>query len=226
MSDKQHIEVTVRRATDADILFIAWVNYEASSPEPGFCYWDPLLEGTNTPTMAFIEAMFRARALAWGDPENFSLAVHNGQPIAGASGFEMNAQDYRPLRESRLPYLASLIGWDDSKLNTFRERYAAVWSDPQDISIAPAAQWTIECVATKPEYRGRGAAKQVIRELLDEGQRLGFSHAGISVTVGNESAQRAYEALGFKMYVTYGSEYFNDQYPGTIKYRRRLGNVK
>lgn len=222
MNSETGLQVNVRRGTQADIPFIAWCNYEASSPEPGFCYWDPLLEGLGTPTMTFIEAVFSARALAWGNPEAFFIADREGESIAGASGFEMNADDYRPLREEQLPKLATMLDWDADALTTFRKRYEAVWHDPHDVSIAPSARWTIECVATKPAYRGKGVAKQVLRALLAEGKARGHEHAGISVTIGNEPAQRVYESIGFQPYISYGSEYFDGQFPGTIKYRVRL----
>lgn len=216
--------VTIRKGSEADIPFIAWCNYEASSPAPGFCYWDPLLEGLNTPTMHYIEAMFRAKALAWGDPENFYIAELNGESVAGASGFEMNSEDYRPLRDDRLPEVAHLLGWNEESLTTFRQRYAEVWRDPQDISIAPSAAWTIECVATKPEHRGKGIAKQLLRAILDDGRQHGYTHAGISVTMGNEPAERTYTGIGFQPYVTYFADYFDNQFPGTVKYRISLSD--
>lgn len=57
---------SVRQGTRADIPFLAWCNYEATSPAPGFCYWDPLVAETETPTLTFIEAVLAADALAWG----------------------------------------------------------------------------------------------------------------------------------------------------------------
>ncbi len=87
----------VRRATREDLVFVAWCNYESSSPYPGFCYWDPLLEGLNTATMKFIEAVFRSDALGYGRVEDFFIVEEAGKPLGGASGFVMNAADYRPL---------------------------------------------------------------------------------------------------------------------------------
>lgn len=37
-------DVLVRRTTRQDLPFVAWCNQEATSPEPGFCYWDALPE--------------------------------------------------------------------------------------------------------------------------------------------------------------------------------------
>lgn len=77
--------VTVRRASRGDLSFVAWCNVEASSPAPGFCYWDPLLEGTGTPARAFAEAVFGADAFAWGRVEDFFI-VEGGTPLAGGLG--------------------------------------------------------------------------------------------------------------------------------------------
>jgi ribosomal protein S18 acetylase RimI-like enzyme len=214
--------LTVRQANRADISFVAWCNYEATSPFPGFSYWDPLLEETGTPTLTFIEAVFQHDALAWGSVEEFTLVEEEGRPVAGASGFKMSNTDYRPLHLDRMPYIANALGWTDAMLANFRQGYERVWADPLDITLAPPAPYIIECVAVLPEARGRGVAKHLMKALLERGAQHGFSHAGISVTLGNEAARRVYESVGFEMYVTYGEAYFNGEYPGTIKYRVRL----
>lgn len=217
-----HAPSRIRRATQKDIPFLAWCNREASSPAPNFCYWDPLLDELNTDTMTFIETVFRADALAWGSCEEFFVVEEYGLAIAGASGFVMDTQDYRPLRLSRLGDVADMLGWTKGMAEVFRQRYEAVWSNPQDVSLAPCASWIIECVAVVPEARGRGVAKTLLQALLEEGKQLGHTDAGISVTLGNEAAQKVYEAIGFQMYVTYGAAYFEGAFPGTIKYRLRL----
>lgn len=214
-----HSEWSVRQGTKADIPFLALCNYEASSPAPGFCYWDPLLAELGTPTMAFIQALFAADALAWGRCEEFLIVEERGRPIGGASGFTMDADDYRPLQLDRLPAIAQLLGWSAAVLAQFQHGYEAVWSDPRDITLAPSAPWTIERVAVIPEARGRGVAQYLLRALLDRGQTLGHAAAGIAVTLGNEPARRVYEAVGFQLYVSYGAAYFDGNFPGTIKYR-------
>ncbi len=214
--------LVIRRATRDDLGFVAWCNYESSSPYPGFCYWDPLLDGLNTPTMGFIEAVFHADALAFGRVEDFWVVEAEGKRLGGASGFVMDEEDYRPLRLNRMADVAARLGWDAATLTVFLDRYAMVWRDPQDSTLASAASWTIECVAVVPEARGQGIAGKLLQAVLDEGRLRGFSHAAIAVTSGNEAAQRVYERLGFQMYITYGADYFDGQFPGTTKYRYRL----
>lgn len=100
--------------------------------------------------------------------------------------------------------------------------YLEVWHDPQDATLAPTGAWTIKCVAVVPEWRGRGIAKALLSAVLERGSFFGYTDAGIAVTVGNEAARRAYEALGFQLYLSYGTAYFGGAFPGTIKYRRDL----
>jgi hypothetical protein len=37
--------LTLQRANPNDLDFIAYCNYTFSSPSPGFCYWDLLIDG-------------------------------------------------------------------------------------------------------------------------------------------------------------------------------------
>jgi ribosomal protein S18 acetylase RimI-like enzyme len=211
--------VTVRRARRDDLPFVAWCNLEASSPAPGFCYWDPLLEGTGTPTRAFIEAVFQADAFAWGALEAFFIVEERGVPVAGGSGFTMNSRDYRPLHLGRLPVVAQTLGWSEATRAAFQTRYEQVWPDPLEPTLAPHAPWIIECVAVTPEARGRSLTRPLLSALVAEGARLGHTTVGISVTTGNVAAARAYESFGFQLYLAYGPDYFGGAFPGTTKYR-------
>ena len=148
-----------------------------------------------------------------------ALLEEGAKPVAGASAFEMNPHDYRPLSLERLPAVALDLGWSEEVLSRFLVGYAQVWSNPHDPTLAPQAPWIIECVAVVPEARGRGLTRKLFEVLFAEGQRLGHARAGISVTNGNLPAQRAYEAIGFQLYLQYGSDYFDGAFPGTLKYR-------
>jgi ribosomal protein S18 acetylase RimI-like enzyme len=190
-----------RRATTADRAFVSWCNMTASSPEPDACYWDMLIAHTGTSTPGFVEALFETGALAWGGVEDYWLIEHNGKAIAGGSGFEMSADDYRPLKVDRLPAVAARLGWSATALEQFQGIYGGVWPEPRDVTLAPQASWILECIAVAPEMRGRGVAGALLDALLAEGRRRGHAHAGISVTHGNTPAQRAYEKHGFQLYV-------------------------
>jgi ribosomal protein S18 acetylase RimI-like enzyme len=62
---------------------------------------------------------------------------------------------------------------------------------------APGA-WIIENVATLPEFRRRGLCDRLMEEMMERGRRRGATVSDISVFIGNDSAQRAYEKCGFE----------------------------
>ena len=58
--------------------------------------------------------------------------------------------------------------------------------------------WTIENVATRPDYRRRGLVQRLLENELPVARRAGFRRAQISVLIGNTNAERAYEKAGFE----------------------------
>jgi len=219
------MELKFRTAGRDDLDFVSWCNYEATSPEPGFSYWDPILEGLTTDTARFIRTVFAHDALAWGRVEDFTVGEIQNKPVCGASGFRMRETDYRPLRLENLAAVKDSLGWSGKTLNTFVERYQQVWRDPLDVTLKPSGEWTIECVAVLPEWRGKGAGKRLFEALGKRGLEQGCNSMGISVTVGNDAAVRLYEAVGFKPYITYWESYYDGYFPGTAKYTKSLTNT-
>jgi ribosomal protein S18 acetylase RimI-like enzyme len=60
--------------------------------------------------------------------------------------------------------------------------------------------WTIENVATLPQYRKQGLAGELIRHVLPEGKRLGMHEAQITFLIGNDAAAGAYTNAGFRFF--------------------------
>lgn len=213
----------VRKATIADIPFLAQIEYESTLPPTNQCFWDQALQDTNTIAIRFIEALLKIDASSWGGPTDFLILSAADQSIAAAAGFTPNSEDYRPFRFSQLDAVAQELGWSQQTADQFRDRYDQLWGkDPQPAYLKPQAPWIIESVAVMPAARGRGIGKILIQALLDEGRSRGYSHAGIMVVNGNEAARRAYESAGFKLYQVFGAEYFDHQFSGFTKFRLRL----
>jgi ribosomal protein S18 acetylase RimI-like enzyme len=211
-----------RRATIADIPFLAKIDYEASLPPMNHCFWEDLLEGTGTGALPFLEAVFRAGASNWGNVEDFLVLEELGKPVAAAAGYAPNLEDYRPLRLSLLDRVAAELNWSQEITNIVLDRYLQLWGDDlRPFCLTPQSPWIIETVAVLPEARGRGLGKVLLRALLEEGRSQQHSHAGVTVINGNEIARRTYEAVGFKPYQTFHADYFMDQFnlefPGITK---------
>jgi ribosomal protein S18 acetylase RimI-like enzyme len=216
--------LTIRTATANDIPFLAWVIAEASIvPPSNDCFWDDLLEETGIDPLSFLQAALKTEAWLWGKLSDFRILEENGQPVAGAAGYAPNLENYQSINLAQLDAIAEALNWDVTGMNLFLDRYEQV--DGKNLRpdfLKPQAPWIIETVAVRPEARGRGLAKILLRALLEEGRSRGYSHAGIMVINGHDRAQRVYESLGFRVYVAYGAEYFDDEFPGLTKFRRAL----
>lgn len=219
--------LTTRKATIADIPFLARIEYEASLPPLNHCFWEDILEGTGTTALEFIEAELRADASNWGAVEDFLVLQEEGVPVAAAAGYVPNQEDYCPLRLSRLEAIAQALNWSEATAQTFHDRYFELWGgNLQPFFLTPQASWIIENVAVLPEARGRGLGKALLRALLEEGKSQNHEFAGIMVINGNETARRTYESVGFKPYQTFHADYFVEQFglefPGVTKFGLRL----
>ena len=215
--------LSTRKATIADIPFLARIEYEASLPPTNRCFWEDILQGTKTGALQFIEAMLRAGASNWGNVTDFLILEEQGKSVAAAAGYTPNSEDYCPLRLSCLSTIARDLNWCEEIAIAFSERYEQFWGgDCRPIFLTPLAPWIIEYVAVLPEARGRGLGKVLLRALLESGRSQQHSHAGIMVINGNDVARHTYESIGFKPYQTFHAEYFAEQFnldfPGITKF--------
>ncbi|HEY9625985.1 MAG TPA: N-acetyltransferase [Coleofasciculaceae cyanobacterium] len=219
--------LNTRKATTADIPFLARIEYEASLPPLNHCFWEDMLQGTETTALQFIEAELRAEASNWGNVADFLILEAQGKPVAAAAGYVPDREDYCPLRLSRLEAIAQDLKWSKEHTAAFHDRYMALWGgDLQPFFLTPQATWIIENVAVLPEARGQGFGKTLLRALLEEGRSQQQAYAGIMVINGNEVAQHTYESIGFKPYQTFHADYFSEQFniefPGITKFGLRL----
>jgi hypothetical protein len=98
--------LSTRKATIADIPFLARIEYEASLPPLNHCIWEDILQDTETSALQFIEAMLKADASNWGNVADFLILEEQGKSIAAAAGYLPNSEDYHPLRLSYLDRIA------------------------------------------------------------------------------------------------------------------------
>lgn len=216
--------LTFRRASPDDLDFIAYCNYTASSPSPGFCYWDSLIEGFGLETITFIRQAISLDVLAWCRISDFFIAENNEVPVAGASCFVMKQDDYRPLDLNNISKLYNALEWSGEQIEQFEEKYETVWCNPQDETLRPSGTWTMECVAVVEQLRGQGIGKDLLGHIIQEARDEEIESIGISVTLGNEIAEHLYLSVGFQRYITFFNEYYFNQFPGTAKFRLRLSN--
>jgi ribosomal protein S18 acetylase RimI-like enzyme len=129
-----------------------------------------------------------------------------------------------PLDLKNIGKLYNLLGWSSDRIKQFEDKYQTVWYNPQDETLQPSGTWTIECVAVVEQFRGQGIGKDLLNYIIRSARTKEIESIGISVTIGNEIAEQLYLSVGFQRYITFFSEYYFNQFPGTAKFRLRLSH--
>ena len=76
--------------------------------------------------------------------------------------------------------------------------------DGQLVSVGALVKWRtgqvmFASIATHTDFRGKGLAQELVREMLTSVAKQGISHVGLGVFALNASAKRAYEKVGFNL---------------------------
>jgi translation initiation factor 4G len=184
---------TIREATAADGKFLAWVCLTAfrSHLERGF--WDLMLDGDDGRKIDYLTALVTTEQLHWSHWSTFLIAEVDGQPASALGGYF----------EAELGGPTLRIAGIDANERTGRteEEAAAGFGRASSImNVIPEhadAAWIIENVATLPEFRRQGLCELLVGEVIQRGKSRGASICDVSVFIGNDGAQRAYEKCGF-----------------------------
>lgn len=215
-------KILIRSAEPSDVPLLARIDQLATEPPTGRSFWDDVLAPIGTPTLAFLEAMFRERASTWGAIEDFIVLETEGQPAAACAVYRPNPNRpaYDPLDLDRLPAVASALGWNDAQAEAFRIGYAKVWAEAGDF-LSPQAEWIVEAVAVLPEHQRQGHGHRLMEAAIAKARDARSESIGVMVIHGNDPAARLYEQF-FDPWVTYHAAYFGDGFPGLTKYRLLL----
>ena len=198
--------------------FIAWVILTAfrSHLEKGF--WDFMRPGTDEEILRYLEALTTSRAPHWAHLPLFIVAEVDSEPAAALSGYFGEEHGGTTLRDAMAEADAATGQVPDQE---------AIARALTILNVAPEhvpGAWIVENVATLPEFRRRGLVDRLMAEILERGQRRGATVADISVFIGNDPAQRAYEKCGFRVIAEKRDPQFEAQYktPGVRTLRRDL----
>jgi len=215
-------QTTVRivDATRAHAPFLAWVTLTAfrSQLERGF--WDFMLDGDEAYKLRYLEALATTKQLPWVHYSTFIVAEVDGRPASALCGYFEHELGGPTLR------LAGIEA--NRKTGRTEEQAAAGFERAKSIMSVlpehPAGAWIVENVATLPEFRRRGLVDRLMEEILERGRKRGATVSDISVFIGNEPAQRAYEKCGFVAVAEKLDSEFEAVYrtPGTRTLRRSL----
>ena len=139
----------------------------------------------------FAKYLTIAKARLWWHYSLFLVAEVDGTVAAALCGFG---------DESVYANSSAAMAEAADKMGIAKDEQAQFWPRGAFI-ISPATgeddTWTIENVATKPEYRGRGLVGALMAREFDVARAAGFNRAQISFFMGNDPAARAYAKAGF-----------------------------
>ena len=187
-----------RPAVADDAASLAELMYLADQAHYSTSGYAVSIGGSREHQLAELAKLAQAGARSQFHYSHFDVAVSDDGAIAASvAGFDRQqtaAQTGNALEE---------IGWDASVLEALAGRIGPLGDT--FLEEEPGA-WTIEHVATLPQYRGQGLARRLLERVLARGAAQGFARACVDVFSGNHKAHALYEAAGFRQVATFGHE--------------------
>jgi ribosomal protein S18 acetylase RimI-like enzyme len=186
----------IRRGNPGDADFLAWVMLAASRAQLPRGLWDVIVDTGESGCLDYLRRLALAEPRSLYHCESFLIAEVDGLPAAALCGFE--TREAWAVAGEAMATVQRDLGWTDEKAAASYGRVAPVWSNcmPADIG----ADFTIENVATLPQYRRLGLVRALIEESSRAGAARGCKLAQITTVLGNDAARSAYEKSGFRFY--------------------------
>lgn len=184
-------------AREEHASFIAWVVLTAGRSHVERFFLEEYVGGTEDECLRFMETLAATEALHFMHYTNFIVAEVDGRPAAALAGYFAEAFG-PPEFVAGTQEASQLLGRTTEEQNGGWQRAAKRLGAIGlcKCERVPGA-WIVESVATLPEYRRQGLVNALLPAILDIGRTKGASTAEVSVFIGNDGAQRAYEKAGF-----------------------------
>ena len=187
--------VSIRSATAEDLDFVAWAKLTASRSHLRRGLWEYLYDAPEEVILTYGRQLASTETVHMNHVSLFLIAEVDGEPAAAMCAYDSATQGFAALA-AVAPAVATACGLDVNDPDLGR-RLGVMMSGFQHPE--PPRAWTIENVATRPEFRRRGLSEILMREHLERGRSLGFDHASIGVYLENEPARAAYLKAGFEI---------------------------
>ena len=212
----------IRPATAGDARFLAWVMQEADRMGGVTSSTDLVFDFGEERRLEFLARLAVSSADSYYHYRRFLIAEVDGEPAAALAGYvpdELPPDSFTTVVRAE----ATAAGWADSELTDVLRRDRYFSSHYFRVAI-PGDALRVEWVATQPEFRQRGLSVALLERLLDRGRADGLRIAYVGTAIGNEPAQRTYEAAGFRVFAESRHVDFEAIYgtPGLVFLRREI----
>jgi ribosomal protein S18 acetylase RimI-like enzyme len=183
----------IRMAGPRDAEFLAWAILTASRGHLPKGWFDIALARSETECLEFLKRLTTSSTRSWWHYSRFFVAEADAHPVAALCAFR--AGDAYPLSQAALTETAEALGFT-------REEQTALWQRGSYLFTCTTATnadaWTIDNVATLPHDRRQGHTASLLAVALEAGRTRRIREAQITLCIGNDIAQRAYERIGFR----------------------------
>lgn len=184
--------ITIRPATPNDAPFLGWASVMAARSQLERGWFEIVLQRDEAFCVEFATCLTLAKARSWWHWSLFHVAEVDGVLASAMCGFGDESVYY-------VSHEAMAEAGD--KMGIPKSEQAQFWPRGKFI-VSPATgedgAWTIENVATKPEFRGSGVTSALLEAELGVARTAGFKRAQISFFVGNDRAEKTYAKAGFR----------------------------
>jgi ribosomal protein S18 acetylase RimI-like enzyme len=189
-------EIFIRPANSSDAEFLAWVALSASRAHLARGLWDVIIGADEAGCLDYLRRLAIAEPRSLYHYSSYIVAEIVGERAAALCGFEPRDGGWAIAGEA-ISNVQRDLGWTEAQAAASYQRVAPVWAScmPPDAG----ADFVVENVATRPEYRRRGLADILLDVITRDAIRRGCRLAQITTYIGNTAAKSAYEKADFKV---------------------------
>lgn len=185
----------IRPARPEDKNFLAKIVLLAARSHVEIGVWDLIAPKNEEERIRAIEGALTTEQASWCHWSKFLIAEVDGEPAAALSGYAAYDESLLPMEQVLIAGMKA-IGYDDEQVGAAFQRMLVFLECHEDDE---KETFIIEWVATLAAFRRQGLVRELLDAILERGRELGHTKAQIGILLGNVSAQRAYENVGFVM---------------------------
>lgn len=188
------MNISIRGACPEDAPLLAWCSLMAGRSHLDVGIWDFVICQPEVRCLEFLERLAVEGPRHMNYYTEFLVAEVDGQPAAALEGFDpvTNGEETIAIPMARV---MQKMGITDQDMAPGLPKLAAFMTCHSD--FLPGA-WVVEQVATRPEFRRKGAISRLLEEVLSRGSKEGYRLAQVSFYIGNTAGEKAYRKAGFQ----------------------------
>jgi ribosomal protein S18 acetylase RimI-like enzyme len=215
------MNILIRKCRAGDAAFLAQSILVAGRAHVNKGIWEIVLDTSEKACLRFLEQLVVTEV-----PHLFHYSCSfiaeddSANPLGSLGGYDPKKRGYETLQQA-FPEVYKKLHLSQEAFHGANERASKILAClPQGIENA----WVIDSVATMPEHRGRGVAERLLQAVMAEGKKFGYPMVQVNMYIGNESALRLYQKLGFTITEEILDPYFESKVgsPGILSLARKL----